>query len=261
MEVIKKEEIELLKKINTLRKEVKDTLKKSGENSYAHYNYFQLDDFIPQIIDTCAKKQELFIDFKIDKEKVALPNKITTTNTDDNKLVTIQEENFDYREYAYLTVIDLSSGVSKIYKKETKEATVSGATAIQNLGAKSTYMKRYLYIDLLELAEDDQVEASNNNITAPKVTTTTTPKVETKKVETKKSVTTEAAKPIETTPIGNELMSLATKDEVTKFIIENKLEAKVIVEIAKKLGYDSPVELRENDKEAVLAAIKEKVGK
>ena len=263
MEVIKKEEIELLKKINILRKEVKDTLKKSGENSYAHFKYFQLDDFLPQIIDKCAEKQELFINFNIDKEKIELPGKHTCERKEDNITVDLEEINFEYREYAYLTIIDLTSGVSKVYKKETKEATVSGATAIQNLGAKSTYMKRYLYMDLLELAEDDQVDASDNrsNLTAPQANVAPTPKVETKKVEAKKTVTTEAAKPVETTPKGDELMSLADKEEITKFIIENKLEAKVIVDIAKELGYASPVELRAKDKEAVITAIKEKVGK
>lgn len=124
-------------------------------------------------------------------------------------------------------------------------------------------MKRYLYMDLLEVAEDDMVDADNNNTNAeaPKVTTTPTPKVETKKTETKKAVTTEAAKPVETPSTGDELMSLADKEEITKFILENKLEAAIIVEIAKNLGYASPVELRAKDKEAVIAAIKEKVGK
>lgn len=258
MEAITKEEIELLKKINILRKEVKDTLKKSGENSYAHFKYFQLDDFLPQIIDKCAEKQELFINFNIDKEKVELPKTYTTTPTADNQIITTQEDNFEYREYAYITIIDLTSGVSKVYKKETKEATVSGATAIQNLGAKSTYMKRYLYMDLLELAEDDQVDASDNrnNSTVPKANIAPTPKV-----ETKKATTTEAAKPVETSSTGDELMSLADKEEITKFIIENKLEASIIVEISKNLGYATPVELRAKDKEAVIAAIKEKAGK
>lgn len=263
MEIIKKEEIELLKKINTLRKEVKDNLTKSGNNNFAHYTYFQLDDFLPQLIDTCAKKQELFINFNIDKEKVDLPTKIITTPTSDNQIITTQENNFEYREYAYLTVIDLSSGVSKVYKKETKDATVSGATAIQNLGAKSTYMKRYLYMDLLELAEDDQVDSDNNNTNseAPKATTTPTPKVETKKTESKKATTTEETKPVEKVSEGDELMSLADKEEITKFILENKLEPVIIVEISQKLGYSSPVELRAKDKEAVMTAIKEKVGK
>ena len=266
METIKKEEIELLKKINTLRKEVKDNLTKSGKNNYANYAYFQLDDFIPQIIDTCAKKQELFIDFKLDKEKVEMPSVtriIRDFDPNGEKKEEI-EDNFEYREYAYLTVIDLSSGISKVYKKETKEATVSGASAIQNLGAKSTYMKRYLYIDLLELAEDDQVEVSHNNTNAeaPKVSTPPTPKVETKKTAApKKAVNTEESKPVETTSKDDELMYLADKEEITKFMLENKLEGAVIVEIAQSLGYSSPIELRVKDKEAVYAAIKEKVGK
>lgn len=262
MEIIKKEEIELLKKINTLRKEVKDNLTKSGKNDYSHFTYFQLKDFLPTIVDECAKKQELFIYFTIDKEKVDLPKKVTTT-IGEGANATITEENFEYREYGYLTVIDLASGVSKVYKKETKDATVSGATAIQNLGAKSTYMKRYLYMDLLELAEDDQVDGANNNtnVEAPKATTTPTPKVETKKTETKKATTTEAAKPVEEVSKDDELMSLEDKEEITKFILENKLEPVIIVEISQKLGYSSPVELRAKDKEAVMTAIKEKVGK
>lgn len=265
MEIIKKEEIELLKKINILRKEVKDNLTKSGKNDFSHYTYFQLKDFLPTIVDECSKKQELFISFNIDKEKVEMPSVtriIRDFDPNGEKKEEI-EENFEYREYGYLTVIDLASGVSKVYKKESKDAVVSGASAIQNLGAKSTYMKRYLYMDLLELAEDDQVEVSNNNtnIEAPKATNTPTPKVETKKAESKKATTTEAAKPVEEVSKGDELMSLEDKGEITKFIIDNKLEASIIVEIAKGLGYASPVELRAKDKEAVIAAIKEKVGK
>lgn len=262
MEIIKKEEIELLKKINILRKDVKDTLTKSGKNDYSHFTYFQLKDFIPTIVDKCAEKQELFIYFDMNDERVELPSIHREIRTENDK--TEEEiENFEYREYAYLYVIDLTSGFSKVYKRKTKDATVSGATAIQNLGAKGTYMKRYLYMDLLEVAEDDMVDAGNNNTNAeaPKVTTTPTPKVETKKTETKKAVTTEAAKPVEAPSTGDELMSLADKEEITKFIIDNKLEAAIIVEIAKNLGYASPVELRAKDKEAVIAAIKEKVGK
>lgn len=70
METIKKEEIELLKKINTLRKEVKDNLTKSGKNDYSHFTYFQLKDFLPIIVDDCAKKQELFIYFDMQDERV-----------------------------------------------------------------------------------------------------------------------------------------------------------------------------------------------
>lgn len=118
-------------------------------------------------------------------------------------------------------------------------------------------------MDLLELAEDDQIDGANNNVNseAPKATTTPTPKVETKKTEPKKATTTEAAKPVEEVSKGDELMSLADKEEITKFILENKLEPVIIVEISQKLGYSSPVELRAKDKEAVMTAIKEKVGK
>lgn len=246
-----KEMIELLKKINILRKDVKDTLVKSGKNDYAHFTYFQLKDFLPTIIDSCASKQDLYIEFNIDKEKVDLPKKVTTT-IGESANTTITEENFEYREYAYLTVIDLASGISRVYKKEAKDATVSGATAIQNLGAKSTYMKRYLYMDFLELSEDDQVDGSDNSKDV-KVT------IEPKKVETKKETPKKAEKVVDTS--SNDLLSLADKAEITKLITENGLEASIILEISKDLGYNSPVELRVKDKEAVLAAIKEKVGK
>jgi hypothetical protein len=54
-------------------------------------------------------------------------------------------------------------------------------------------------------------------------------------------------------------MSLEDKAEITKMISENGLEGAIIVDIAKELGYASPVEIRAKDKDAIIAAIQEKV--
>ena len=158
------------------------------------------------------------------------------------------------RYYIKATAI-LSDGKETIenvaYARE--EENKKGMDQSQITGASSSYARKYALNGLFLIDDVKDSDATNDG--------TDKPKVETKKTETKKATTTETAKPVENTSAGDELMSLADKGEITKVIADNKLEASIIVEIAKELGYSSPVELRAKDKEAVLEKIKEKVGK
>jgi hypothetical protein len=42
----------------------------------------------------------------------------------------------------------------------TADVSLKGAHPIQNLGAQQTYMRRYLYMQLMEVVENDQVDNS-----------------------------------------------------------------------------------------------------
>ena len=149
----------LYAKLNVVRVELSKSLEKSGKNNYSKYDYFQLKDFMPKAIELC-NEQGLFTKFWIDKEKIELPSKKTTQHIfDDNgerkSEIVNEEDNFQYVEYAYVLVVDVESGAEELFKKETREVTLQASQPIQNLGGKNTYMKRYMYMDVFEINEND----------------------------------------------------------------------------------------------------------
>lgn len=107
----------------------KKGLKKSGENKFAKFKYFELADFIPTVNEMFAENN-MFSNFSID-------NNIAT-----------------------LTIIDCEDRTSQIFTSNIADADVKGCTAIQSLGAVHTYLKRYLYLNALEIVENDALDAS-----------------------------------------------------------------------------------------------------
>lgn len=289
-------------KLNTVRAELSKDLQKSGKNSYSKYDYFQLKDFMPQAIKLC-EQYGLFTKFWIDKEKLELPAKITNTQTFNEAgqavITEVKEENFTYVEYAHLLVIDTESEDIIEFKKETRECQVQAAQPIQNLGSKSTYMKRYMYIDVFEINENDEIE-ENTGTPEPKVekkTTRSSSKPKVSEVSTQPVVYTEAKSVEEMAAVNNNivgtwvpqaepvaqptpapttvspvveasvevqtegLMSMETKIALANAIKEAGLDPKVeILNIARELGTDVPL-LKESDKDKVLEILNKKVGK
>ena len=117
-------------------------LKKSGHNKFSGYKYFELQDFMPTVI-------ELF-------EKEKLCSLITFTN-----------------EKAELTVIDSESPDSRItIESPMSSASLKGCHDVQNLGAVQTYLRRYLFISLLDISEGDILDKThdkNNDTDSKKV--------------------------------------------------------------------------------------------
>lgn len=104
-------------------------LKKSGENKFAKFKYFELGDFIPTV-------NKMFADYKM-------------------------FSNFSIEgELAKLVIIDCEDKTSQTFTSNIAEADVKGCTAIQSLGAVHTYLKRYLYLNALEIVENDSLDAS-----------------------------------------------------------------------------------------------------
>lgn len=105
------------------------SLKKSGHNKFAGYQYFELGDFLPQI-------NEIF-------HGQGLCGVISYT-----------------KEYADLTITDVDDGTHIIISSPMVEANLKGAHAIQNLGAVETYQRRYLWMTAMEIVEHDALDSS-----------------------------------------------------------------------------------------------------
>jgi hypothetical protein len=105
------------------------SLKKSGHNKFAGYQYFELGDFLPQI-------NEIF-------HSIGLCGVISYT-----------------KEYADLTITDVDDGTCIVVTSPMVEANLKGAHAIQNLGAVETYQRRYLWMTAMEIVEHDALDSS-----------------------------------------------------------------------------------------------------
>ena len=278
-------------KLNVVRTELSKSLKKGGRNNYSNYDYFQLEDFMPQAIQLC-NENGLFTQFWIDKEKVEMPSTKTTNNIiNDEGVVTgtilTEQDNFVYVEYAHVLVIDVENPENQIeFKKETRECAVQAAQPIQNLGSKSTYMKRYMYFDVFEINQNDSIEENTGkpekveskptkkSSSKPKVTEVSTKPVEPTPVQVTSVQTAEPTAremlnnleaqapidPVETTVNTDELMSMQTKMDIAQAITKAGFNARdMIVELAREIGTDVPL-LKESDKDKILNLLESKKG-
>ena len=118
-------------------------MKKSGQNKFAGYSYFELGDFIPHV-------QTIFNDLGLCG--------VVTFNT----------------EYAQLCITDTDDGTVIVITSPMAEANLKGAHPIQNLGAVLSYQRRYLWMAALELVEGDAVDSAPP-VEAPKPVATQTP--------------------------------------------------------------------------------------
>ena len=108
-------------------------VKKSGQNKYAGYTYFELNDILPICNKICNEiKAVCVLNFT---ETVATLQFIDCEKTDD--------------------VITFTSPMS--------EATLNACHKVQNLGAVETYIKRYLYQNCFEIAENDALDSQSIN--------------------------------------------------------------------------------------------------
>ena len=126
----KKEEVlNLYQKIQRCRVELQSlNLKKSGKNKFANFDYYELADFLPKV-NELFDKYKLFSQFTLKSE------------------------------VATLEVYDTETDKSVVFSSPVAEVNIKGSNAIQNLGGANTYMKRYLYLNLLEIVESDSFDA------------------------------------------------------------------------------------------------------
>ncbi|MCC0677929.1 MULTISPECIES: ERF family protein [unclassified Clostridioides] len=104
-------------------------LKKSGENKFANFKYFELADFLPQATELL--------------EKAKLCPIVVFTN-----------------DYATLTLINGEKPTEQIvFTSPMRDLQLKGSNELQALGGIETYQTRYLYIQLLNITENDSFDA------------------------------------------------------------------------------------------------------
>ena len=167
-------------------------IKKSGWNKYSKYWYFQLDDFI-NIVKKMLLKRGIFSYFNI------YPGEI-----DEDGVITKPE----------CAVLELFSATDRrdrvIWETPTADACVKGATPIQALGSKHTYMRRYLWMEALELAESDGVDGLADDQKDP----TPQPQQKTKNEKTK----TDAATQHITREMIKQIISMYSDERINKML-------------------------------------------
>lgn len=121
----------IYEKLQSMRCELQGKkLSKSGKNSFVGYEYFELQDFIPEINEIMNKQ------------------KVTSVLTYGIK-------------YARLKLINCEKPEEIIeFKSPMSEANLKGTHAVQNLGAVETYLRRYLYITAFEIVENDVLDGT-----------------------------------------------------------------------------------------------------
>lgn len=115
-----------LQKARKLLQESK--LNKSGKNKFSNYDYFELSDFLPRV-------NEIF-------DELGLCSCISFTS-DTATLKIINSENPE-------EVI--------VFESPIEDAELKSCQPIQVLGAKISYMRRYLYINCMEIVENDLLD-------------------------------------------------------------------------------------------------------
>jgi hypothetical protein len=121
------------KKLAEARKMMRSrTLKKSGHNKFAGYNYFELGDILHPAL-------EIF-------DQLGLIGIVSFT-----------------KEQAELCVVDIEGGGEIIFTCPFGSAALKGCHEVQNMGACQTYNRRYLYTLALELLEHDALDSTTGS--------------------------------------------------------------------------------------------------
>jgi hypothetical protein len=108
------------------------TLKKSGHNKFAGYNYFELGDFLHPAL-------EIF-------DELGLISIVSFT-----------------KEQAELCIVDTVGGGEIVFTCPFGSAALKGCHEVQNMGACQTYNRRYLYTLALELLEHDALDSTTGS--------------------------------------------------------------------------------------------------
>jgi len=136
---LKEREMKVHQKLMRARIALQKTkLNKSGHNSFAKYDYFELGDFLPTV-------QNIFAD-------VGLCGVVSFAP-----------------DVATLTITDVEEGGEIKITSPMSEANLKGCHPIQSLGAVETYQRRYLWVTAMEIVEHDALDATTGTDKQPDV--------------------------------------------------------------------------------------------
>ena len=128
----------IYKKIQIVKEKILTAnLKKTGDNKYAGFKYYELADFTPTIIKLC--------------NEVGLFTKITF----DNEIATLKIINSDKPEEI------------EEYTSPMRDLELKGCNKIQALGGVETYSRRYLYMSAFDIIENDMFDAESGKEKTP----------------------------------------------------------------------------------------------
>lgn len=134
-------ELNLLQRVLLTRFELSQAnLKKTGYNQHLKYKYFELDDFLPKLVEL-TNKNGVATMFNIHAD-FAILKLVNVDNTEDTWDFTVQ----------------------------VAESKVQGGSAIQNLGSQITYLRRYLLMMAFEIAEVSAEEREANDTDGKELT-------------------------------------------------------------------------------------------
>lgn len=102
--------------------------KPTGKNPFQKFDYFQLSDFLPIVIQ---KANELHLSY---------------------------HESFGPQE-ASLTIIDTQSGSSVTTTIPIDYTQLKGGSPMQSIGASVTYARRYLWVSILGITDNDLLDS------------------------------------------------------------------------------------------------------
>jgi len=121
----------IYQKTNALRMDfLSQAHRKTGKNAFAGFNYFELPDFIPQVLADCIK-HGICPHFYINDAM------------------------------AFLDLYNVEKPEEKLtFSAPFGGCQLKGCHEVQNIGASITYMRRYCWGMALELVENDAVDAS-----------------------------------------------------------------------------------------------------
>lgn len=121
---------EIFKKLNEARKAFhKIDLKKSGENKFQKYKYFELADFVKPALEVMNEAGLCAV--------VSFTESIAT-----------------------MQVFETEGNGNVEITSPMASANLKGCHPVQNIGAVETYQRRYLWMALLEIIEHDALDSS-----------------------------------------------------------------------------------------------------
>ena len=125
-----------------------EKIAKTGKNTFQNFNFFELKDFLPRLIQF-MNEEEINDQFTIENNEAIL-------------ILNYKEEKNTYK----IPFVMFDTPLNKAGKESMQP--------IQYLGALNTYYKRYLYLNAFSIAENDVIDAMEQTETKERKSTNNT---------------------------------------------------------------------------------------
>ena len=223
-------DMSIYRKIQKVKLELSSReLKKSGENTYSGFKYYELGDFLPSIIELCDKYGLC--------TKISFVESYNWEKTEKDEIV----KTIPAGERAVLTIINADNPEEiEEYECDVKTLTLKATNDSQNYGGVQTYLRRYLYMNAFDIVEADMFDSQEFEKKKKK-------KAEKNDLTELASACKKAFAKAETETKTKAGALMKTFGYNTFADLEEKQEKDDIVELANTLGIDIPEKFKENN--------------